>query len=311
MRTLKIAAVSMVKNECDIIELFIKINSNYFDALYILDHSSTDQTAAIIKALQSKDYPVFYAYAADQVFDQASVITSAIRQIAASGDYHYLMPIDADEFVHAGSPSAFREKLASNLSSKSFGYIPWVTYCPVNGDYFGVSSPLYENFRRRKLEPEQYYKVILGNDFARNCLISPGNHIAANPNYEEQNILLPMELQHVPVRSKEQIIRKAILGGHALALKKNRKIDEGFHWDLMAERIRNRNYDVSEAELLDIAIRYVTKEGDDSENAIVEDCLRVGGPEDRIEYRELARINLIESLDLMMRNLISQVTGKR
>jgi hypothetical protein len=46
---MKIAAVTMIKNECDILELFIKVNSRIIDAFYIIDHGSTDNCKKLLK----------------------------------------------------------------------------------------------------------------------------------------------------------------------------------------------------------------------------------------------------------------------
>ena len=96
---MKIAAVTMVKNESDIIELFIKINSRFFDDIYILDHGSTDQTAKIIKLMKQKGYNLFYTLLDDKIYNQSKITTQAVRQIAKNKMYDYIMPIDADEFI--------------------------------------------------------------------------------------------------------------------------------------------------------------------------------------------------------------------
>lgn len=41
---MKLAAVSVVRNECDIIELFFRINSRVVDRFFVVDHGSTDRT---------------------------------------------------------------------------------------------------------------------------------------------------------------------------------------------------------------------------------------------------------------------------
>lgn len=76
---LKIAAISMIRNECDILELFVKINSRIFDAFYILDHHSSDTTPIIIKKLQEKNYPIVYKRLPDVEYDQAKITTEAVQ----------------------------------------------------------------------------------------------------------------------------------------------------------------------------------------------------------------------------------------
>ena len=56
----KIFSVTMVKNEMDIIESFIRYNLNILDGMIILDNGSTDSTLSIIKCLHEEGFPVFY-----------------------------------------------------------------------------------------------------------------------------------------------------------------------------------------------------------------------------------------------------------
>ena len=50
----KILSISMVKNEEDIIESFVRYNINIFDGIIILDNGSTDDTLKILKQLQKE-----------------------------------------------------------------------------------------------------------------------------------------------------------------------------------------------------------------------------------------------------------------
>jgi len=305
MDIIKIAAVSMVKNESDIIELFIKINSRVFDTFYILDDCSTDGTAEIIKALQSKGFKINYKKLSYGTFNQSEITTSAVRSVANLNTFDYIIPIDVDEFICPPNFFSAPELIASSMSIEDAGRIPWVTYCPNSGGYFNSKAPLYENFRMRRFEPIQYYKVILGNSFAKDCTVSSGNHGAISTRFPSSSSkIISLSLYHVPVRSKEQIIRKAILGSYALALKKNRFFGEGFHWDLMAKKIRDKNYQLNDGELLDFAIHYATQEGDALAGELVEDCPKIGNEDDKIEFRELANINLLKSFDMAISALI-------
>ena len=45
----KIFSISMVKNEMDIIESFVRYNANILDGMIILDNKSTDDTVKILE----------------------------------------------------------------------------------------------------------------------------------------------------------------------------------------------------------------------------------------------------------------------
>lgn len=295
---MKIAAVLMIKNEADIIEFFIRLNAKYFDSFYLLDHYSCDGTAKIIAKLQSEGFPITYRHLTERVYDQSKIITSEVRRIAADAKYRYIMPIDADEFIHAKSPEVFRHVLEENITPNQIGHIPMATYCPIKSDYFNTPSPLYCNFRMREFEPRQYFKVIVGGAFAKKCIIPMGSHSADQFWRKSKSNPLPdILIQHVPVRSQEQIIRKAILGSYALKCNKNRKIYEGFHWDSIADFIRRNNYIISESQLFEIAISYAAKKGDILPTRVLESSPRIGYSGDIVKYKEFSGIDLIKSLD--------------
>ncbi len=292
----------MAKNECDIIELFIKINLRTVDAIYIIDNNSDDGTAEIVKKIQSLNYPVSYTLVTDCAFNQSKYITSAVQEVANNNIYDIIIPLDADEFLYSQTVSP-REITQSLMSTNQFGLIPWKTYCPISDDYFNRIAPLYENFSMREAESPQYYKVIIGNEFAKNCQIDEGNHFARNKDFLSAPVMLPLILQHIPVRSKEQIIRKSILGSYALALKKNRLCGEGFHWDLMAKKIRDNDYDIKQKDIFDIALNYSVPESRLIIKEISTNGPKIGNETDTIEFKNLACINLIKSFDLFISNL--------
>ena len=49
---IQIFSISMVKNEMDVIESFVRYNLNILDGMIILDNGSTDDTLKILKLLQ-------------------------------------------------------------------------------------------------------------------------------------------------------------------------------------------------------------------------------------------------------------------
>lgn len=298
--TIKVAAVSMVKNECDIMELFIKLNSRFIDAFYILDHFSADGTIEIVKGLKALGYPINYTNLSDSIYNQSEITTKEVRRVASLGIYDYIIPLDADEFVEVNSRSLFHEILSNEVTRKGVGHLPWATYCPVNGDYFNTRAPLYHNFRRRNFEPDQYYKVVIGCEYAISCNISMGNHSVKNawklgPPF--MKYLNSIFLQHVPVRSEAQIIRKAILGSHAFSVKKGRKKGEGYHWDLIAEMVRKNDYHIDDEQLLELGMSYATKASQINLNYINEDSIRIGTANDDITFSALSEINISESFD--------------
>ena len=48
---MRLAGVTMVRNECDIVEAFLRHNEAVLDRLYILDNESSDGTLEILQRL--------------------------------------------------------------------------------------------------------------------------------------------------------------------------------------------------------------------------------------------------------------------
>ena len=290
----------MVKNEADIIELFIKINSRFFSEIHILDHQSSDSTAAIITKCQSWGYRIKYKHLENDGtgFNQAEITTNYIQQVARDYDCDFIMPIDADEFPHFSSGSQVFKTLSKATSTCGYCLIPWVTYCPINDDYLSSHAPLYSNFKPRSFEPDQYYKVILTKDFAKTVKLTTGNHnVVEEEKYKPKKI--KAVLQHVPVRSAAQISSKAIIGSATLKVTKNRKAGETFHWDEMAERILRQDMKVSAAETLDIALNYAKLKNDKRSPRISLFSLYppIGTSEDSIELKDLAKVDLHKNIN--------------
>ncbi len=294
---MKIAIVSMIKNECDIIELFIKHSFKFADKIFLMDHQSTDGTNLIVKKMEENGYNVSLSTISEVAFNQPKHMTIGTNEAARSGEFDYIIPLDADEFLSGPGGNEFKDILSASLSPKQWGYMDWVTFCPISGAYFDYTNPLTMCFRARSHEPGSFRKVIIGGKFAEDCKVASGNHFVTHPEFSIDPVQLDYAFQHVPVRSSDQIVRKILLSTYAFSLKSGRKPGENFHWYNMVRDIRNNNYSLSDHALLDLSLTY----GDDIPDAqiptvdqnrmmdISEDCT--------IEFSSLARINLIKSID--------------
>ncbi len=302
------AAVCVVRNECDIIELFIKINSRVFDKIFILDHNSSDGTVLIVEKLIGEGYPVELLKLGDIEFNQSKIITNIVREVAKGNNYDYIMPIDADEFLYSEDLLGIKNYLISNLQKNEYALVRWVTYCPVKPEYSNFDAPLFENFRARKIEPKQYYKVILGRDYAKTCTVSAGNHNSKNRKYKCKPRELNLLLQHVPIRSKEQLLRKSLIGFYTRSLRSNRKPGDSYHFTQMIDLVRSNNYQISFDTVYELAINYaVPSNSEISDRSLDESLPLIGTSKDTIKYKELSNINLTKDMDFFVCDLISKV----
>jgi glycosyltransferase involved in cell wall biosynthesis len=301
---MKIAIISMIKNECDIIELFIKHNSKFADKIFLMDHQSTDGTDLIVKKMADKGYSVVLSKISELSFSQAKHMTAGTNEAARGGEFDFVIPLDADEFLSGPGGNEFKDFLSASFSPNQWAFMNWVTFCPISGAYFEEANPLAACFRARSHELGSFQKVVLGGQFARDCNLSNGNHFATHPELSDDPVQLDYAFQHLPVRSSDQIVRKILLSTYAFSLKSGRRAGENFHWYNMLRDIRSNNYSLSDQALLDLSLTY----GDDvpedqiptvNQNKkmdISEDC--------SIEFESLARINLVKSIDDFTTNLV-------
>ncbi len=74
----KIFSISMVKNESDIIESFVRYNLNIFDGMIILDNHSSDNTLEILNLLKKEGLNLHIIKDEDKEFDQAAKINKLL-----------------------------------------------------------------------------------------------------------------------------------------------------------------------------------------------------------------------------------------
>ena len=77
-----IAAISMVRNEADIIESFVRHTLTFADRLFIGDHNSTDNTVKIIERLKSEGLPISVINLPDIIGHEQAEITTMLMEAA-------------------------------------------------------------------------------------------------------------------------------------------------------------------------------------------------------------------------------------
>jgi hypothetical protein len=305
---LSLAGVAMVKNEADIIELFIKINSRVFQKIYLLDHNSEDDTVKVIECMQAKGYPVELTRLKGEsvAYNQAEITTRFVNHVARENDYEFIMPIDGDEFLWLGECQDAKSVL-EKIRPSGFGLIPWKTYCPKKSGYLSSNAPLFYNFAPRNKEPRQYYKVFLGREVAKTCVLEMGNHNISN-RLGLKPVKLPFTLQHVPVRTPEQISAKAYVGSRALAMKRDRKPGEGAHWDKIYKILEGRGMRLTHDDAVRIALDYACDKDPWilPRFSFLSNYIRIGTSDDAIEFKEAAKVDLDKVISLFEAKITTQ-----
>jgi hypothetical protein len=258
---MRLVGVSMVRNEVDIIEAFVRHNAAVLDALVVVDHGSVDGTCEILSALANEGLQLTIEQNPELAQRQPEVLTRAARAAFAQGA-DAVFPLDADEFLKVPN-RALLERVLANLPVGLNGALHWQTYVLDDAQ----SPPEHSlSAARRRLAVERHglHKLVLTRAFESDAdmALGPGSHTIVSrsgksnaPSHLARLRSDFVALAHLPVRSAPQLQRKVTIGwlAHRAALRTNS--DLAFHWRELYEAFR-RTGPPSPPELRAIAANY-------------------------------------------------------
>ena len=213
---MRIVVVGMVRNEADIIELFVRWQLRFADHVLLLDHASSDATSEILSALCSEGLPLCVERSERAEMDQSQATSALVRRAVQELDPDWVLPFDADELLVAtagGSPRQVIEQQGPRLH-----HVLWQTYVARPED-LRSSLPLLQRIEHRyERERLQNQKLLVPASLLRRRFrFASGNHrllVGAGlgrkkvPSVEATGL----RLAHLPIRSVEQARSKALIG---------------------------------------------------------------------------------------------------
>ena len=224
----KVIGTCMVSNEADIIEAFARHNLGLLDALVVLDHASIDATCSILQSLVREGLPIVLLQDPDLAFRQGGRQTELAKRYLAELDADFCFALDADEFIRADDRETLHAALA-RVPPDACALVEMQNYIGMTGGPSAEDNPNPAKRFTRRLDREEKptRKVVLARSFAEEptSQVSLGNHAAiraANGQFQPYThvSLSPVKLAHFPVRSAEQIAKKALIGWLAHRLTK-------------------------------------------------------------------------------------------
>jgi Glycosyl transferase family 2 len=258
---MRLFGVMMVRNEADVIEASVRHNLTVLDGLVVIDHGSFDATADILTKLQGEGLPLRVVRDLSPGFFQAERITTIARETLAEDRADFVFAMDADEFIKVESRERLDRTLAE-LPGDVHAVAHWLTYVPESFD--GGVGRVGPSYLRWRLKSERHgnYKSIIGRSFLKQKeqYVISGNHFVddlATPKPPRQ-VRLPQDvvaLAHCPVRSREQLERKVIIGYLAHLATQPANDRQAFHWRDIYEELRAGRH-LSERRLREIACNY-------------------------------------------------------
>lgn len=234
----KIVTITMVKNEADIIEYFIRYTLNFADEMIFIDNGCADGTIEIINRIREEGYKI-RVYNEAHVFYEQFKLDNKYIQLLAKEDFDLIIPLDADEFL--ASNAGLIEQL-NCVGNDKITLVKWRTFC-LNDDKKG--SNLFErNNMLRVNESTPFTKVILPVQLIRSnkFLVSMGHHNVIGDSLckvENDEIFVA----HFPVRSEEQIKLKIYQGVISQLMSSYRRV-VAFHWKELFDDIKRGKFDL-------------------------------------------------------------------
>ena len=214
----RIVAITMVKNEMDIIESFVRHTLGFADLLIVADHKSTDRTREILEALQEEGLPIVIQEVQKARYAQSEVMTQLMQEAADAFCADIILPFDADEFLVPTGTSSVREIL-NNMVIDCARSLRWRKYIPGNEAGTSMDTFLLASLVRRDVNVLPMKKVIVSGAFVRahHPTMAQGNHYlicsSGSKTWAEEGMFCEgIELAHFAWRSPAQACSKFAVG---------------------------------------------------------------------------------------------------
>lgn len=234
---MKSVCISVVRNEADIIECFVRHTVQVFDYLIVVNHRSLDGTGEILRALAKEGLPLEVRYDDTVYHVQPETMTKLAHEVYDAYKPDFLMALDADEFLILDVPF---DKLIFNsetLFALLFNFVP-TREDPAD------ENPLKRIQYRSKYVNSNQHKVLVPGRVLSDPMTyyPPGCHemYYGTKDAVPYKVCSKMRIAHFPVRSEEQIMKKAFvfwLSKLASPLSSHWKTTS-HHWKVFYERLK-------------------------------------------------------------------------
>src|SRR5258708_26457510 len=96
---MKIVGISMIRNDADIVEPFVRHTLRLFDHLFVIVHCPDDGTGEILKALHSARLPMTLVFYGEPAFLHAAGLTWLARNAQPALHPDFIFPLHAAELA--------------------------------------------------------------------------------------------------------------------------------------------------------------------------------------------------------------------
>lgn len=208
---MKLVAVSVVKNEADIIEAFVRHTRAWVDEHLIFDHDSTDGTRQILRELVREGFPL-QLYTGDAVANLQQSRSNHLARLAfTERAANWVLPLDADEFLVARDRAALESTFANGPTDQPASLL-LRNYSPTTTDDAAEVNPVLR-IRHRQHGAGSTCKVfvprVLG--LREDVAAGKGNHaLYQQSQHVPARALTDASLAHFALRSPHQQVLRVL-----------------------------------------------------------------------------------------------------
>ena len=208
---MKLVAVSVVKNEADIIEAFVRHNQTCVDEHLIFDHDSTDGTREILLQLVRDGLPLrlFTGDALGKL--QLSRTHHLCRLAFNEHGADWVLPLDGDELINVENRATLESELGSGDSAGP-KCLPLLNYSSTTADDPAEMNPV-RRIQHRPAGAVTTFKVLIPRSLgtAPDVATGEGNHaLQRGSEVLPAKTLTQASLAHFPLRSPEQQVLRVV-----------------------------------------------------------------------------------------------------
>jgi hypothetical protein len=224
---MKLAVISTIRDEADIIRTFLCHLAALFDVVFLLDQRSTDGSGEVMRGACAARPSWFYHYL-DFAGRHQKELHNVFMARAFERGADAVFFLDSDEFVLVASKADLQDIAAQLEESASVGIFRWRACVPQ-----GFEEWAFDPSRSFWIagQPERTKKVAIPRSVFRGVPgieVSQGSHRAVCPKGSADVRRASVgHYLHVPVRSREQFLQKVFLGAISNFAKNIRMIGEG------------------------------------------------------------------------------------
>jgi hypothetical protein len=208
---MKLVAVSVVKNEADVIEAFVRHTRAWADEHLIFDHDSTDGTRQILLELAREGLPLRLFTGTSLANLQQSRSNHLARHAFSDCGADWVLPLDADEFLVARSRTTFESALAAGPSDQPVS-LALRNYSPTTVDDPAEINPV-QRIRHRQHGPGSTSKVFIPRQLGMcaDIFAGKGNHALYQQSHAlPARLLTDVWLAHFALRSPHQQVLRVV-----------------------------------------------------------------------------------------------------